>query len=126
MAHLAKPTEDEAARGLAALGNVSRLRLFRLLVRAGPNGLNVTEIQRHLQSPASTLAHHLATLARAGLVEQERQGREVICTVSYTAVRTLADYLTDECCAGVKPIGGSAENHAFGSHTPDDERILEQ
>lgn len=94
-------TEDLAAQGLAALGNRTRLRLFRLLVRAGPEGLTVGDLQRHLDTPASTLAHHLATLARAGLVEQERRGREVICTASFTAVHGLAAYLTEACCQGV-------------------------
>ncbi|NIR30019.1 MAG: helix-turn-helix transcriptional regulator [Gammaproteobacteria bacterium] len=87
---------------MAALGNRTRLRLFRLLVRAGPEGLNVGELQRHLAIPASTLAHHLATLTHAGLLQQEKRGREVICTADYEAVNGLVAYLTDECCAGVR------------------------
>jgi ArsR family transcriptional regulator len=93
--------EAQAADGFAALGNRARLRLLRLLVRAGTDGLNVSDIGRHLDMPASTLAHHLAALVRAGLVIQERRGREVICTADYAAIKGAAAYLTEECCAGV-------------------------
>lgn len=94
-------TEQQTADSLAALGNRTRLRLYRLLVRAGEDGLNVGDLQRLLEVPASTLAHHLATLARAGLVVQERRGREVVSRADYRAMRALVDYLTNECCAGV-------------------------
>ncbi len=93
--------EEQAARRLAALGNRTRLRLFKLLVKAGPGGLNVGDLQRHLEVPASTLAHHLATLARADLVLQSRQGREIISTANYQSMNALTAYLTDQCCVGV-------------------------
>lgn len=94
-------TEDQAADAFAGLANRTRLRLFRLLVRAGEQGLNVGDIQRLLDIPASTLAHHLAALATAGLVVQERHGREVISRADYDGVRRMVGYLTDECCRGV-------------------------
>lgn len=94
-------SEQQIVRGLAALGNTTRLRLFRLLVRAGRDGLNVGELQRLLDQPASTLAHHLGKLARAGLVAQTRHGREVICTAEYERMNGLLAYLTDQCCSGV-------------------------
>jgi DNA-binding transcriptional ArsR family regulator len=93
--------EDQVADGLAALGNRTRMRLFRLLVRAGEDGLNVGTLKRRLEIPASTLTHHLATLTRAGLVIQERQGREVISSADYAAINGLVAYLTEECCTGV-------------------------
>jgi ArsR family transcriptional regulator len=93
--------EDEAVAALAALGNPTRLRLFRLLVRAGREGLNVGDMQRLMDTPASTLAHHLGMLARAGLVTQRRRGREVVSAADYDAVRALTDFLTAECCIGV-------------------------
>jgi ArsR family transcriptional regulator, arsenate/arsenite/antimonite-responsive transcriptional repressor len=93
--------EYQAAESLAALGNRTRLRLFRLLVRAGEAGVNVGDIQRHLDVPASTLAHHLAVLARAGLVEQDRHGREVLSRANYPAMDALLSYLSAECCAGI-------------------------
>ena len=94
-------SEQAAADALAALGNRTRLRLFKLLVRAGTDGLIVGEVQRHMDMPASTLAHHLAALTRAGLVVQARNGREVVCTADYAAMQHLLGWLTQECCAGV-------------------------
>jgi DNA-binding transcriptional ArsR family regulator len=79
--------------------------LYRLLVRAGDDGFNVGDLQRLLEVPPSTLAHHLATLARAGLVTQERRGREVISRADYPAMRALVAYLTEECCTGVRLEG---------------------
>ncbi len=93
--------EARAADALAALGNRTRLHLFRLLVRAGAAGLNVGEVQRHLAIPASTLAHHLAALARTGLVDQERRGREVVCRADFGAMQALLGFLTEACCTGV-------------------------
>lgn len=94
-------TEDDAAAGLSALGSPVRLRVFRLLVRAGDEGANVTDLVRLSQIPPSTLAHHLAALSRAGLVRQEKRGRELICTADYGRVNALAAYLTENCCAGL-------------------------
>lgn len=89
------------ARALAALGHDTRLAIFRLLVRAGEEGLNVGEIGQHLDQAPSTLAHHLSALVEAGLVVQERQGRAVINRVDYVAIRRTLDFLTSECCTGV-------------------------
>jgi DNA-binding transcriptional ArsR family regulator len=94
--------EAGASAALAALGNRTRLRLFRLLVRAGADGLNVGEAQRHLEVPASTLAHHFAHLTRAGLVTQERRGREVVCRADFAAMNDLMGFLTEACCTGLK------------------------
>lgn len=94
-------TEARAAQGLAALGNRHRLRLFKILVRAGPQGLNISDLQRLLDMPASTLAHHLSMLARAELILQKRHGREVMCTANYQVVNGLVAYLKDQCCTGV-------------------------
>jgi len=93
--------EQKAADALAALGNRTRLRVFKLLVRAGREGTNVGTLQRHLGIPATTLAHHLATLTQANLVRQERRGREVICTANYQAVTDVLAYVKAECCAGL-------------------------
>jgi len=94
--------EQNAADALAALGNRTRLRIFKLLVRAGRDGANVGTIQRLLDVPATTLGHHLGTLAQAGLVDQERRGREVICTANYHALNDVLGYLKSECCAGLE------------------------
>ncbi len=94
--------EYQAASSLAALGNVTRLRLYRLLVRAGPQGRNVSALRGLLGVPASTLAHHLTVLVHAGLVVQEQRGREVISRVDYAAMGGLMDFLTSECCTGIE------------------------
>ena len=91
--------EKRIADRLAALGSPVRLRLIRLLVRAGDDGLTVGDLQRRLEMPASTHAHHLAALVRTGLVHQERRGREVFCRADFAAVRGLGEYLGDQCCA---------------------------
>jgi DNA-binding transcriptional ArsR family regulator len=89
------------ARALAALGHDARLSIFRLLVQAGRDGLRVSDIGDHLGLAPSTLAHHLSTLVDAGLVVQDKQGREVFNKVDYPAMHRLLDFLTSECCAGV-------------------------
>ena len=88
-------SEQAAADALAALGNRTRLRLFKLLVRAGTDGLIVGEVQRHMDMPASTLAHHLAALTRAGLVVQARNGREVVCYWRDLAPREAREFVVD-------------------------------
>ncbi len=99
---MATPTEIKAAKGLAALGNTTRLRLLKLLVKAGHRGLNIGQIQARLAVPSSTLAHHITALLKAGLLTQSRQGREVICRADYGALRGLSTYLLDECCVDVE------------------------
>ena len=89
------------AVALSALGHDARLCLFRLLVRAGDDGLNVGDLITATGLPASTLAHHLKTLVSSGLVFQEREGREVINKVDFEAVEQTLGFLTSECCTGV-------------------------
>lgn len=102
-------TPQHAARCLEKLGNPTRLEVFRLLVRAGREGLPVGEIQEHLGIPASTLSHHLAHLVNAGLVHQEREGRVLRCRPDYALMDQVIGFLTKECCAGVgKPAARRA------------------
>jgi DNA-binding transcriptional ArsR family regulator len=107
---MAQTAPEHVVRSLAALGHDARLAIFRLLVRAGHEGLNVGEIGAHLGIAPSTLAHHLATLAGSGLVVQERRGRETVNRVDFAALRITLDFLTDECCAG---LPASAEHAAM-------------
>jgi len=93
--------EDAAATGFSALGNPSRLRIFRLLVRAGRDGAPIGTIRDHLGIPLSTLAHHLTMLVRADLVTQTKSGREVICRANFDQMESLIAYLGQNCCAGV-------------------------
>ncbi|MFT5447129.1 MAG: ArsR family transcriptional regulator [Gammaproteobacteria bacterium] len=89
------------AKALSALGHEARLSLYRLLVRAGEQGLNVGEITSQLVIPPSTLAHHLKTLVDAGLVIQEKQGREVISKPDFAMMNATVAFLTEECCQGI-------------------------
>ncbi|XHY16269.1 hypothetical protein SuNHUV7_10570 (plasmid) [Pseudoseohaeicola sp. NH-UV-7] len=89
------------ALSLAALGHETRLTIFRLLVRAGNDGLNIGEIGDHLGMAASTLAYHLKTLVDAGLVTQERQGRQIMNRVDFDVMHQTLSFLTAECCTGV-------------------------
>jgi len=89
---------------LAALGSEIRLSVYKELLRAGPDGVNVSDLQRALGVPASTLAHHLSTLTDAGLVGQERRGRELICTARYEEIRKVSAYLMAECCADTRKL----------------------
>jgi DNA-binding transcriptional ArsR family regulator len=100
--------ESDAAAKLAALGHEARLKVFRLLVRAGPDGLNIGDIGRLLGLAPSTLAHHLGALVAAGLVSQEKRGRETLNRADVTAMRTLFAYVEAECCAGVACAAGDA------------------
>lgn len=89
-----------AARCLAELGNLTRLDIYRLLVRAGPDGLNIGDVQTRLDVPASTLAFHLRGLMNVGLLAQEKVGREVICRVKHRQLAAVIDFLQEECCKG--------------------------
>lgn len=89
---------EQAAQGFAAVGSEPRLEVLLALVRAGPEGLTVGEIQEHVGLPASTLAHHLRFLAAGGLIEQERIGRAVINRAAFERIEQLADFLLLECC----------------------------
>jgi DNA-binding transcriptional ArsR family regulator len=97
------PTSDlgieEAAQGFAAVGSEHRLEVLLALVRAGPGGLTVGDIQKRLDMPASTLAHHLRFLAAAGLMEQEKSGRAIVNRAAFGRIEALAGYLLRECCA---------------------------
>ena len=101
-------TTAQIARALAALGHEARLDVYRLLVRAGGDGLIVGDIAQHTGLPASTLAHHLRTLVAAGLVAQERRGREVVSRADYAAMNAALAFLTDQCCVGVALVRDDA------------------
>ena len=89
--------QDAAAR-LEALGNTTRLAIYRLLVRAGDTGLSVGTIQQRLELAGSTLSHHLKSLLIVGLVRQDREGTTLICRANYPVMRSLVDFLVAECC----------------------------
>ena len=95
---------EKAASQLEALGNTTRLRIYRALVRAGDEGMPVGRLQHKLEIAASTLSHHLKRLVDTDLVIQERQATTLICTANYRDMQALIGYLVDECCADAKCV----------------------
>jgi len=89
---------DDAAARLEALGNPTRLKIYRALVRAGDNGMSVGRLQARLDVAGSTLSHHLKSLMIVGLVKQERQSTTLICRANYDVMHGLVEFLVDECC----------------------------
>lgn len=91
-----------AAQILGQLGNDTRLRIVRYLVKAGEDGVAVGELQNHLSIPASTLSHHLSHLKHAGLIEQRREGTTLFCVMNYRTMDAVVRFLTEECCVNAK------------------------
>ena len=89
---------DDIAAKLEAVGNPTRLSIYRALIRAGDSGLTVGQLQGELGGALSTLSHHLHRLITVELVTQERNGTSLICRANYPAMHGLVQFLTDECC----------------------------
>lgn len=90
---------DDAAVHLEALGNPTRLKIYRALVRAGDAGLSVGKLQEKLKIAPSTLSHHVKTLVVAGLINQVREATTLVCHANYDVMHGLVDFLVAECCA---------------------------
>ena len=90
---------DDAAAHLEALGNPTRLKIYRALIRAGGAGLAVGRLQEKLKIAPSTLSHHIKALVVVGLVTQVRDATTLICHANYGLMRELVSFLVAECCA---------------------------
>ena len=97
-------TFEDAARCLAELGHPHRLQIFRVLIKAGEPGMPVGAIQQELGIPKSTLAHHIAQLAAAGLMTQSREGRIQRCRVDAVRGQALLNFLVADCCDGLPDL----------------------
>jgi DNA-binding transcriptional ArsR family regulator len=97
----------QAVISLTALAQESRLRAFRLLVRAGETGMPAGEIAERLAVPPATLTFHLKELTHAGLVESRREGRSIIYSLRCDAMRDLLTFLAKDCCQGHPELCGS-------------------
>lgn len=91
---------SQAVAALASLAQETRLKVYRLLVEAGPEGLAAGRIGEALALPPATLSFHLAHLARAGLARSRQDGRFVIYAADFEHMNALVDYLTENCCGG--------------------------
>ncbi|MEF9388164.1 metalloregulator ArsR/SmtB family transcription factor [Ralstonia solanacearum species complex bacterium KE056] len=92
--------ETDVIRSLAALAHGLRLRVFRMLVVAGPAGLTPGAIAEQLDVPGATLSFHLKELMHAALVTQERDGRNLIYRAAFDHMNGLLGFLTENCCQG--------------------------
>jgi ArsR family transcriptional regulator, arsenate/arsenite/antimonite-responsive transcriptional repressor len=92
--------QDSAIGSLAALAHPTRLSTFRLLIRHEPEGLSTGELAEKLALSQSTFSTHLAVLAKAGLVQSDKQGRHFIQRARIDALRELMTFLAKDCCQG--------------------------
>ncbi len=92
--------EHEVVRSLAALAHPARLQVFRALVVVGESGLTPGTMAEAIGVPAATLSFHLKELVHAGLVTQERAGRNLVYRAAYAHMNELLGYLTANCCRG--------------------------
>jgi DNA-binding transcriptional ArsR family regulator len=102
----------EAVDALSALAHGHRLAVFRLLVRAGADGLPAGEIAREVGVLPNTLSSHLTILGHAGLIRSRREGRSIIYSADYDGMRGLLGFLVADCCAGRPEICGSLVDEA--------------
>ena len=94
----------QALAALAALSQDTRLAAFRKLVRSGPEGVAAGGLARSLKVAAPTLSFHLKELERALLVRQRREGRAIVYSANYEAMRALLSFLMEDCCGGKPEI----------------------
>jgi len=103
---------ETAVKRLAAIAQGPRLDVFRLLVKAGPEGRAAGDVARSLRVPANTLSAQLLLLSNAGLVRARRDGRSIIYAINFEAMRDLLVFLTEDCCGGraemCAPLAGVA------------------
>lgn len=85
---------------LSALAHEGRLAVFRLLVKAGPDGMAAGDIARALQTAPNTMSAQLLTLSNAGLIHARREGRSIIYAADFERMSALLQFLTKDCCGG--------------------------
>jgi DNA-binding transcriptional ArsR family regulator len=107
---------NTAAERLAALGHETRLAIFRLLVQAGPNGVNAGQIAETLDIALPTLSFHLAHLSRVGLIKGRQASRFIFYAADYGAMEDLLSYLTANCCQGGECVPQPASVTAAKKH----------
>ena len=90
---------DDAVTSLAALAQDSRLAIFRMLVKRGPEGYTPTELGDKLSVAPATLSFHLKELQRAGLIDVRREGRFLFYRPDFSHMARLIEFLTEQCCS---------------------------
>ena len=92
--------EQDASALFAALSNADRLKVIRVLVEAGPKGMNAGEIARKIDATPSRASFHLATLLESDFVVKERQSRSLNYRVNFEQLGRLLTFLIEDCCQG--------------------------
>ncbi|MDJ0512174.1 MAG: metalloregulator ArsR/SmtB family transcription factor [Methyloceanibacter sp.] len=91
---------NQSLVALSALGQETRLEVFRLLIRAGPRGILAGEISEALDVRQNTMSANLSVLTRAGLIRNEREGRTIRYFANIDGIRGLLSFLMEDCCGG--------------------------
>jgi len=107
--------QTDAVAALSALAHPGRLAVFRLLVKAGAEGLPAGRIAEATGSLSNTLSANLNILTQAGLARSRRDGRQIIYTADYDAMRGLLTFLVEDCCQGEPAICGPLAGAAAGA-----------
>jgi DNA-binding transcriptional ArsR family regulator len=92
--------EGQAQTAFAALAQATRLRIVRMLVKAGPDGMAAGAIAEASDVSASNVSFHLKELEHSGLINARREARSIIYSADYKALRGLIEFLMKDCCAG--------------------------
>ncbi len=104
---------NDAAKVLGSLAQPARLKVFRLLVKSGPEGLCAGDLSRKLGVPKPTMSFHLKELSQAGLISSEREGRSITYSIRKQGIQQLMTFLTEDCCQGrpelCLPMGAEEE-----------------
>src|SRR5471032_508197 len=108
----------KAVQKLSALAQDGRLAVFRLLVKAGPDGMAAGDIARKLKTHPNTMSAQLLLLSNAGLIRARRDGRSIIYAVDFDAMSSLLVFLTEDCCAGRPEICAPLVSVATGCCPP--------
>lgn len=105
--------DQEAMAAFAALSNVTRLKLLKALVRAGPAGLNAGALADAVSATPSRTSFHLAAMSETGMITSTRQARQIIYAVDFARMGEIVTYLMSDCCADAPALleccaGGAA------------------
>jgi ArsR family transcriptional regulator, arsenate/arsenite/antimonite-responsive transcriptional repressor len=103
---------------LSALAQEGRLAVFRLLVKAGPDGMAAGDIARKLRTQPNTMSAQLLLLSNAGLIRARRDGRSIIYAADFDAMSSLLVFLTEDCCGGRPEICAPLVSVATGCCPP--------
>jgi ArsR family transcriptional regulator, arsenate/arsenite/antimonite-responsive transcriptional repressor len=110
-----KISSPHALAALAALGQPTRLEIFRLLMRREPDGAAAGAIAEAIGCPHNTLSTHLSILARSGLIRGTRDGRSIVYSANVEIMRSLISFLVNDCCDGHPELCGLGEALRDGS-----------